>query len=68
MSKYEVTQKQWREVMGSNPSSFGGDNRPVEKISWYDAVEFCNRLSRKEGLTPCYSNGAVSFKESQYGY
>jgi formylglycine-generating enzyme required for sulfatase activity len=55
MSKYEVTQKQWQEVMGTNPSHFKGDNRPVEKVTWYDAVEFCNRLSRNEGLNPCYS-------------
>ena len=55
IGKYEVTQKEWEEVMGGNPSYFKGDNLPVEKVSWYDAVEFCNKKSRKEGLTPCYS-------------
>ena len=55
MSKYEVTQKQWREIMGTNPSHFLGDDLPVEQVSWYDAVEYCNALSRMEGLTPCYA-------------
>ena len=55
MGKYEVTQKEWKAVMGSNPSYFKGDNLPVEKVSWYDAVEFCNRLSEKEKLTPAYA-------------
>jgi formylglycine-generating enzyme required for sulfatase activity len=55
MSQYEVTQKQWREVMGTSPSYFTGDDLPVEQVSWYEAVEYCNRLSLKEGLTPCYS-------------
>jgi sulfatase modifying factor 1 len=55
MSQYEVTQKQWREMMGTSPSCFKGDDLPVENVRWYDAVEYCNRLSRKEGLTPCYS-------------
>lgn len=55
IGKYEVTQKQWTEVMGSNPSHFQGDNLPVEDISWYQAVEFCNKLSQKEGLTPAYT-------------
>ena len=54
ISKYEVTQKEWKEVMGTNPSHFKGDNLPVENVSWYDAVEFCNALSRKEGLKPAY--------------
>ena len=55
ISKYPVTQKQWIDVMGSNPSHFKGDNLPVENISWYDAVDFCNKLSQKEGLTPAYT-------------
>jgi formylglycine-generating enzyme required for sulfatase activity len=55
MAKYEVTQKEWTAVMGSNPSYFKGDNLPVENISWYDAIEFCNRLSEKEKLTPAYT-------------
>ena len=55
MGKYEVTQAEYQAVMGSNPSDFKGNNRPVENVSWYDAVEYCNRLSKKEGLTPCYS-------------
>ena len=45
----EITQAQWRAVMGSNPSSYTGDNRPVECVSWHDAQEFCKRLSELTG-------------------
>jgi formylglycine-generating enzyme required for sulfatase activity len=55
MGKYQVTQKEWREVMGTNPSCFEGDNLPVEQVNWYDAVEYCNKRSQKEGLTPAYT-------------
>jgi formylglycine-generating enzyme required for sulfatase activity len=55
MGKYEVTQKEWTAIMGSNPSEFKGDNLPVENVSWYDAIEYCNRLSEKEKLTPAYT-------------
>jgi len=54
IGKYEVTQKEWIDVMGSNPSEFKGDNLPVEKVSWYDAVEYCNKRSITEGLKPYY--------------
>ncbi len=54
IGKYEVTQKEWVEVMGSNPSQFKGDNLPVESVTWYDCVEFCNKKSLKEGLKPVY--------------
>jgi len=54
MGKYEVTQKEWQEVMGNNPSRFKGDNLPVEQVSWFDAIEYCNKRSQKEGLTPVY--------------
>lgn len=49
MSKYEVTQSQYQAIMGNNPSVFRGENRPVENVTWNDAVEFCKRLSRKTG-------------------
>jgi formylglycine-generating enzyme required for sulfatase activity len=55
IGKYEVTQKEWVEVMGTNPSYFKGDNLPVECVSWYDAIEYCNRRSEREGLTPAYT-------------
>ena len=49
MGKYELTQAQYQAIMGTNPSSFKGDNRPVERVSWNDAVEFCKKLSQKTG-------------------
>ena len=64
---HEVTQAQYEAVMGNNPSYFssngGGkdkvagqstENHPVEQVSWLDAVQFCNKLSEKEGLKPFY--------------
>ncbi len=49
---YEVTQAQYQAVMGTNPSHFkGNSNRPVESFNWYEAIEFCQRLSQKEGKT-----------------
>jgi formylglycine-generating enzyme required for sulfatase activity len=55
MGKCEVTQKEYQEVMGKNPSNFKGDNLPVETVSWFDAIEYCNKRSQKEGLTPAYN-------------
>ena len=51
LGKYEVTQGQWEEVMGSNPSSFKscGRNCPVESVSWYDVQEFIKKLNAREG-------------------
>jgi formylglycine-generating enzyme required for sulfatase activity/tRNA A-37 threonylcarbamoyl transferase component Bud32 len=52
MAKYEVTQAQWKAVMGSNPSSFKGDNLPVEQVSWDDANAFIARLNaQKDGYS-----------------
>jgi len=51
MGKYPVTQAQWEAVMGNNPSRFKGKTRPVEKVSWNKAVEFCKRLSEMTGKT-----------------
>ncbi len=49
IGKCEVTQAQYKAVMGENPSNFKGDNLPVEKVDWYRAEEFCKRLSEKTG-------------------
>ena len=48
LSVYEVTQKQYKEIMGGNPSSHSGDDHPVGKMSWDNAVAFCRKLSDRE--------------------
>jgi uncharacterized repeat protein (TIGR02543 family) len=69
MGKYQVTQELYQAVMGNNPSSFSSDpasgevqgRRPVEQVSWYDDIVFCNKLSMAEGLTPAYRiNGSTN--------
>ena len=65
MGQYEVTQQLYKAVMGINPSYFPPDVatretqelRPVEQVSWYDAVVFCNKLSQLMELEPVYSKG-----------
>jgi len=52
--KYPTTQKMWMEVMENNPSYSKGDNRPVENITWWQALDYCNKLSEKYGLEPVY--------------
>lgn len=51
LGKFEVTQEQWREVMGNDPSSLNckGDNLPVDSVYWSDAQEFIKKLNEKEG-------------------
>jgi formylglycine-generating enzyme required for sulfatase activity len=46
--KFEVIQKAYAKVMGGNPSAFGGDDRPVDSVSWNDAMDFCKKLTDKE--------------------
>jgi formylglycine-generating enzyme required for sulfatase activity len=59
MSKYEVTQSLYKSIIGTNPSAFSGysdsENCPVESVTWYDAIEFCNKLSQEDGLEQVYS-------------
>jgi len=64
LGKYEVTQAEWENVMGDNPSDFGPNyakatgldtsKLPVENVNWFDSVEFCNKLSEYEELKPYY--------------
>ncbi len=74
IGKYEVTQQLYTAVMGSNPSDFqsgtalgtGETNyllRPVEQVSWYDAITFCNKLSTLMGKTRCYKLSDGTYPE-----
>ena len=69
MSKYEVTEAWWHQVMGGTPTS---SQLPKSHVSWDMAVQFCNALSIQEGLTPAYAihgpNGDVSWNQGANGY
>lgn len=67
---FALEQGDWKETMSNNPSFFKGDDLPVECITWYDAIEFCNRRSIVEGLDPCYeiSGTTVQCDFSVNGY
>lgn len=63
ISKYEVTQGEFERIMGFNPSNNLniGSNYPVENVTWYDAVMYCNKLSIDEGLTPYYDITSILY-------
>ena len=67
MLETEVTQGLWKAVMGNNPSKTKtSDLHPVEQVSWYDAIAFCNKLSIAAGLTTAYSVEGVNWSTLQY--
>ena|GEM_PF-1072229 len=71
MGVYQVTQSEFAQIMGSNPSSSSKRNDcPVDTVSWFDAVIFCNNLSERDGMSPCYEienvrriNGSIAFAD-----
>ena len=70
ISRYEVTQAEYKSLMNNNPSNFKGDMLPVENVSWLDAVKYCNARSRQENLTPVYtiSGNKVTWNTDSDGY
>lgn len=70
ISPFEVTQDDYEAVMGVDPSNFGGENLPVENVTWLDAAEYCNALSEQAGLTPVYTidGTSVTWDRSANGY
>ena len=67
---YETTQAEYVRLMGENPSSYSGDDLPVESITWLDAIHFANAKSEDAGLTPAYafSESGVIWDRSANGY
>lgn len=72
LAKFAVTQHLYFEITDAKPSTFAGSQRPVENVSWQEAASFCNSLSLKYGLTPCYvfakENEEVIFDCSADGF
>ena len=70
IGKYEVTQALYKKIMGRNFSYFKGDNLPVEMVSWYNAIKFCNKLSKVNSLQKVYTingkNVTVNFTKNGY--
>ena len=67
ISRHPVTQGEWYDLMGTRPSGFSGPNwrnLPVERVSWFDAVEFANAKSLRSGLTPAYTVSGTGIHRS----
>jgi len=74
ISKYEVTQKEYLDLIGMNPSKAKGDDLPVNNVTWFDALRYCNKLSERESLTPVFiitgagANTIVNWDLNANGY
>lgn len=70
IGKYEVTQELYKEIMGNNPSRYKGENKPVDSVSWFNAIKFCNKLSLVNNKTPVYDivGNDVRIIEGANGY
>ncbi|MDP2984635.1 MAG: formylglycine-generating enzyme family protein [Candidatus Latescibacter sp.] len=71
MSAYEITQGQFKTVIRSNMPYFKGlsnDNLPMEKVSWWEAIKYCNALNAKAGLQPCYNEGTGDCDFTKSGF
>ena len=68
MDRYEVTQKSYEALMGTNPAKFKDPLKPVERVSWLSAIKYCNMRSTKEGLTPCYNVQTAECNFTADGY
>ena len=55
IGSHELSQREFEQVAGFNPSAHNGDDFPVENVSWWDAIRFCNLKSQRDGLIPCYN-------------
>jgi formylglycine-generating enzyme required for sulfatase activity len=72
LAAFPVTQAQYLDVTGQRPGVGDGDRLPVNSVSWWDAVRFCNALSRRDGLAPAYRLRAdgedIEWDTSAHGY
>lgn len=68
MDRYEMTQAAYQRLMGKNPAKSPGENKPVERVSWVSAAQFCNMRSLREGLEPCYDPQTLQCNFNANGY
>ena len=68
ISKFEITQEQYGQVKSYDSSFFKYDTYPVEQVTWYEAVSFCNKLSLIENLEPCYNLKTWDCNFNKNGY
>lgn len=68
IGRAEITQAEFKRITGYNPSFHKGDNLPVENVSWWEAIRYCNLRSEAEGLEPCYDldSGRCDFSRNGY--
>lgn len=68
MDVTEVTQASFQSLMGRNPAKFAAPDKPVERISWHAAIQYCNMRSQRDGLQPCYDLKTMTCDFAASGY